>query len=184
MQQVDQILELFEGRGRRNYGGEDVSQLEHALQTAHRAEQSGAPDWLVVAALLHDVGHLLEDPAWASAGAGHAHELRGARFVAPLFGRPIARAIALHVKAKRYLCAVEPGYHDSLSPASVRSLGRQGGGLSPEEVQAFERQPYHREAVQLRRWDDCGKIVGRRVPELERHRQRLEAAHERAAAGD
>jgi predicted HD phosphohydrolase len=180
MQPVSDIVGLLEYRGRRLYAGEPVSQLEHALQAAHQAEQAGAPDWLVIAALLHDVGHLVDEPA----GADGPHELLGARLVAPLFGRPIARVIALHVRAKRYLCAVDSAYAAGLSPASIRSLARQGGPLSPDEVDLFERQPYHRDALQLRRWDEAAKVTGKPAPPLAAHRARLEVAYRRAAARD
>jgi len=183
MRQVSEMIELLESRGRRRYGGEPVSRLEHALQAAQRAERAGAPDWLIVAALLHDVGHLLDPREPAPGDDGH-HERLGARFAAPRLGRPIARVIALHVKAKRYLCAIDPGYREALSPASARSLILQGGPLAPMEVEAFERLPYHREAVQLRRWDDEAKVPGLATSDLGHHRSRLEDALRRATAAD
>ena len=181
---VSDIVALLGGRGCRAYGGEPVSQREHALQAAYRAESAGAPDWLVIAALLHDLGHLLRDPGGAAPGGDHRHEQLGARLVAPLLGRPIARVIALHVKAKRYLCATVPGYCETLAPASLRSLTLQGGPLGPAEVATFERQPYQREAVQLRRWDDAAKIAGALAPGLDHYRPRLEEARRRASAVD
>src|SRR5262245_4456570 len=183
MRSVSDIVELLEGPGGRPYGGEPVTQRGHALQAAYRAESAGAPDWLVVAALLHDLGHLVYGLAGATPG-GDRHELLGARLVAPLFGRPIARVIALHVRAKRYLCATAPGYRECLSPASLRSLTLQGGPLGPADVESFERQPYHREAVQLRLWDDEAKKPGFLAPGLDYYRPRLEEARRRAAVVD
>jgi predicted HD phosphohydrolase len=183
MRSVSDIVALLEGPGGRTYGGEPVTQREHVLQAAYRAESAGAPDWLIVAALLHDVGHLLHGAGGATPG-GDRHELLGARLVAPLLGRPIARVIALHVRAKRYLCATAPGYRECLSPASLRSLAAQGGPLGPADVESFERQPYQRQAVQLRLWDDEAKKAGFPAPGLDYYRPRLEEARRRASVAD
>jgi predicted HD phosphohydrolase len=185
VQEVNQIFDLFEGRGIREHGGESVTHLEHARSS--NSAPSGPVRGAGLARRRRPAprrGPPTRRSDRGPAGAGLAHELLGARFIAPAFGRPIARVIALHVKAKRYLCAVEPSYHERLSPASARSLTRQGGVLSLEEVREFERQPYHREAVRLRRWDEYGKSVGRAIPGLESYRQRLEAARVLATASD
>ncbi len=175
---VDRILDLFERGGSAAYHGEAVSQTEHALQAAYQAESEGAPDRLVVAALLHDIGHLLEgqDEDLALQGVDGRHEAAGQAFLARSFGPGIVEPIALHVAAKRYLCAVEPGYLDSLSPSSRLSLKLQGGPMTLEERVQFESHPFHREAVRLRRWDDLAKEVGLKTPGLEHYRTRLVAA--------
>jgi gamma-butyrobetaine dioxygenase len=174
---VDALLRLFATRGEAAYHGEAVSQTEHALQAAHLAERDGAADAAVVAALLHDVGHLLgrlpED--LAGRGIDGRHECAGAAWLARLFGPEVREPVRLHVPAKRYLCATEPAYLASLSPASLRSLGLQGGPLGPAEVAAFERQPHWQVAVRLRRWDDAAKVPGFAVPGLAHYRPRLEA---------
>jgi phosphonate degradation associated HDIG domain protein len=177
MHQVEEILRLFQTRGRDAYLGEPVSQAEHALQSAHLAVLEGAPDALVVAALLHDVGHLLHslgDDA-ADRGIDDRHEYAGASWLAKNFGPEVAEPARLHVDAKRYLCAVEPAYLEGLSPASKLSLTLQGGPMTPEEVTRFESNPHHREAVQLRRWDDRAKVSGLDVPGLEDYLGRLVA---------
>src|SRR5215469_8285650 len=120
MDQVERVMELFATRGTAQYGRESVSQTAHALQAATLAEGEGAAPALVAAALLHDVGHLLakrRDP-----GEDDRHEEIGWGFLKATFGPAVAEPVRLHVPAKRYLCAVEPGYFDILSPASVRSL--------------------------------------------------------------
>ncbi len=151
------IQRLYEQRGGHSYG-EGVTQLEHALQSAVLAQAADAPPSLVAAALLHDVGHLLVDEAEVvGAHADGRHEIAGARALAGLFGRPVRAPIALHVAAKRYLCAREPGYHDALSAASKASLQLQGGPFTDAEAVAFERQAYWRAAVSLRRFDDEAK---------------------------
>ena len=159
---VDQIVALYLSRGETAYSPDRVSHLEHSLQAAAQAVAAGAPDSLVVAALLHDVGHLLE----MSGGPAGPHERTAPAFLAPLFPASVAAPIALHVAAKRYLCAVEHGYHAALSAGSQRSLRRQGGPLGAGDVAAFEAKPGWADAVSLRRWDDGAKVVGASVPGL------------------
>jgi [1-hydroxy-2-(trimethylamino)ethyl]phosphonate dioxygenase len=172
---VDTIMELFARRGASAYHGEAVSQTEHALQAALLAEREGAPDRLIVAALLHDVGHLLDgqDENLAHRGLDGRHEVAGCAWLAQHFGPEVTEPIRLHVAAKRYLCAVSPSYLDGLSPASRLSLSLQGGALNDQERAEFERNPAHGDAVRLRRWDDTAKVPGLDVPGLEHYRERL-----------
>jgi [1-hydroxy-2-(trimethylamino)ethyl]phosphonate dioxygenase len=156
-QSIEALNALYAAKGGLGYG-EGVTQLEHALQCAALAEAAGAGPSLVLAALLHDVGHLFEEEAAVvGADTDHRHEVAGAQALKHLYGEAVRSPIALHVAAKRYLCAVEPGYLKALSPASQASLVLQGGPFGPAEVQAFEHRPYWREAVALRRFDDEGK---------------------------
>jgi [1-hydroxy-2-(trimethylamino)ethyl]phosphonate dioxygenase len=171
---VDEILTLFEQRGCAAYLGEPVSQREHALQAAHLAVLDGASDALVAAAFLHDIGHLLgaeADPA--ERGVDGRHEESAHRWLARHFGPEVTEPIRLHVAAKRYLCAVDAHYQESLSPASVRSLELQGGRLGPEEVRDFEQNRFRAAAVRLRRWDDLAKSAGREVPGAAHYAQTL-----------
>jgi predicted HD phosphohydrolase len=149
---VDDVVELYARRGADPYD-EQVAQLDHALQTAALAVAEDAADALVAAALLHDVGHLLH----LDGGSPGPHERTGPRYLERLFPRTVIVPIALHVRAKRYLCAVETAYAAGLSAGSRRSLGAQGGPLGPDEVAAFEATAGWHEAVTLRRWDDAGK---------------------------
>jgi predicted HD phosphohydrolase len=148
---------------------EEVTQLEHALQTAALAEADGASDELVIAALLHDVGHLLLGEREGEL----QHEKVGARFLVRRFGREVAGPVALHVPAKRYLLALEPGYAERLSDASIQSLAVQGGAFSPKEAARFIELPYAPDAVALRRWDDRGKVPERTTPDLAHWRPRI-----------
>ncbi|WP_435009188.1 phosphonate degradation HD-domain oxygenase [Tundrisphaera lichenicola] len=178
MSVVDTIIETFGSRGDEAYYGEAVSQLEHALQAAHLAEREGSPDSLVVAALLHDLGHMIDDlpEDIAQKGVDARHEQAGSAWLAPHFGPEVIRPIEMHVAAKRYLCAVDPGYAEGLSPASKLSLKLQGGPMGPDEVARFEADPHHRSAVRLRGWDDAAKVVGLDVPPIEHYRARIESA--------
>ena len=152
---LEDIQRLYAERGGLSYG-EGVSQSEHAVQCAALAEAEGSPPSLIVAALLHDIGHLFEDEADV-ARSDHRHEAVGAQALAGLFGADVCAPIALHVAAKRYLCFKEPGYAEALSPASQASLQLQGGPFDTAQAAAFERARYWREAVALRRYDDTGK---------------------------
>jgi predicted HD phosphohydrolase len=156
---IDAVLDLYDRWGAERYD-EEVGQLDHALQTAALAASGGAADPLVAAALLHDVGHLLA----LRGGPAGPHERTAPTFLAALFPESVTGPIALHVAAKRYLCAVEPHYHAGLSAGSQRSLRRQGGAMVTGEVEAFEATPGWADAVALRRWDDAGKVDDAVVP--------------------
>lgn len=175
---VARVAQLFADRGWAEYHGEAVSQLEHALQAAALAEADGQPNELVVAALLHDIGHLLHGHGEDSAerGIDDAHEELGFRFLTRHLGPAVCEPVWLHVPAKRYLCAVEPAYFDGLSPASVQSLHLQGGPMSPAEAAAFEANPRHVAAVALRRYDDRAKVPHLPTPPFDHFRPHLEAA--------
>ena len=155
----DELIDIYSNRATDQYGLSDVNQLQHALQSAALAERQGADADLIVAALLHDVGHMIHnlghDPALE--GIDDTHEELAAAWLGPHFGSAVTEPVRLHVPAKRYLCATEPDYFEKLSEDSVRSLALQGGSMSRTELVAFESLPYWRQAVQLRRIDDTAK---------------------------
>lgn len=175
---LSRIDALFAERGGGEYHGEAVTQLEHALQAAHMAERDGRPAELIAAALLHDVGHLLHTQGedYVERGVNDRHEDLGARFLARAFGPDVVEPIRLHVPAKRYLCATQPAYLATLSPASVRSLELQGGPMTADEVTAFEALPQSAAAVALREYDDRAKVVGLATPPFAHFRKHLEAS--------
>ena len=162
------IEKLFRDHGHIAYSGEGVSQLEHALQSAQRAEQAGATEALVTAALLHDLGHLLnrqgETPT--ARGIDDQHQYFATPFIRTLFPPAIVETIRLHVDAKRALCAIDPDYYESLSEDSKRSLTLQGGIFSPEETEAFLAKPFAEDAMRVRRWDDAAKVAGQHTRPL------------------
>jgi gamma-butyrobetaine dioxygenase len=153
------IADLFASEGAGEYLGEAVTQAEHMLQAAMLAERDGAADALVAAALLHDVGHFAEALTGPDlmAGTDTRHGEVGASWLAQWFGEEVTEPVRLHVAAKRYLCAVEPDYAAALSPASVYTLGVQGGPMQGAEVAEFEATRFAQAAVQVRRWDDAAK---------------------------
>jgi phosphonate degradation associated HDIG domain protein len=153
------IISLFENKGGSMYGGEEVTQLEHALQCAHLAAENNASDELITAALLHDVGHLLHDlPDDASdKGIDDVHEELGATFLENYFKPAVVEPVKLHVAAKRYLCSMVDGYWESLSRPSQISLEFQGGKMNETEMKKFEETPFYKDAIELRKWDDLAK---------------------------
>jgi phosphonate degradation associated HDIG domain protein len=167
--QLADIERLFAEHGHIEYSGEGVSQLEHALQSAQRAESEGAGDTLVTAALLHDLGHILnlQGDTPTARGIDDQHQYFSIPFLRPLFGAAVVEPIRLHVDAKRALCESEPEYYEALSEDSKRSLTLQGGVFTRQECADFMAKPYAREAIRVRRWDDAAKVPGAATPPLE-----------------
>lgn len=165
---VEKIISLFEKNGDSEYGGEAVTQGEHALQAAHLAMEEGCLANVVVASLLHDVGHMLHqlpDDA-PEHGIDDLHEELGYRFLGKYFKEAVAEPVKLHVAAKRYLCTCEPEYFGMLSEPSIVSLNLQGGPMSEAECQEFEQNAHYLDAVQLRRFDDLAKVPNMEVRPL------------------
>ena len=174
---VEEIMQLFAGAGSAAYFGEPVTMLEHSLQTAYFAQQADAQAPLVVAALLHDIGHLIGNAPTDLADwhRDARHELIGGRWLSRRLPDEVAEPVRLHVPAKRYLCATDPAYRARLSDASVVTLNLQGGPMSLADVARFESEPFFAAAVSLRRWDDQGKIAGLSTPDLLHYRDLIDA---------
>lgn len=173
--------EIFTRRGAEEYLGEPVSIAEHMLQGAQLAEESGAREEVVAAALLHDVGHFTHDfpTDAADLGIDSRHEEAGAKVLEDFFPQVIVDCVRYHVDAKRYLCATDPEYYSALSDASVLSLKLQGGPMSEDEVKAFEQNPNYREIVQVRIWDDIGKVPDKQTPGFDYYLPLLERVVQR-----
>jgi phosphonate degradation associated HDIG domain protein len=166
---LDDIANLFSRHGARMYSGEPVTQMQHALQTACLAEQSGADDELVTACLLHDLGHMLNDQGETPTlrGLDDTHQYFALPFLRGLFSDHVLDTIRLHVDAKRYLCATRADYWAALSADSKRSLKLQGGVYDEKQCIEFIAQPAAPDAVKLRRWDDQAKQPNLSTPALQ-----------------
>ena len=164
----------MERRGQSIYD-EAVTQLEHALQCAHQAQQAGADSVQVAAALLHDLGHFLVDEHNEEADfltEDFLHEKSGSRVSGALFlSTQVIEPVGLHDAGLSAISArwIGPIYQ-TLSRASKRSFELQGGFMSGEEKAAFERNLHWESAVQLRKWDDLAKEKDLTTPGLESHR--------------
>jgi predicted HD phosphohydrolase len=163
---ITAICRLLESRGDQRLDPSPVSLLEHALQTAWRAERDSAAASLVCACLLHDIGHVLDLLPGAARGAHGRHDEDGAACLGSLFDAAVTDPIRLHVSAKRYLCYAHPGYSHGLSADARRSLERQGGVFTAGEARAFMQERYAIDAVNLRLWDDQAHEPGASTPSL------------------
>jgi [1-hydroxy-2-(trimethylamino)ethyl]phosphonate dioxygenase len=175
VESVDEILVVLRKAGQGHYGESAVTQLEHALQCATLAERDGASPALIAAALLHDIGHLVnpDDRRATARDEDGEHEQTGAEYLARWFAEDVTRPVYLHVAAKRYLTATDPAYAATLSPASALSLRLQGGPFSSEAARRFAAQPGAEAAIRLRRWDEGAKEQGAATPPLDHFRQYL-----------
>ena len=171
---IDSIFGLFDRFGQDQYG-ENISQLQHALQCAELARIDGCDAPMIAAALLHDVGQLVNEAGLAAEREGRDahHEVTGYNILSKAFGDKVAIPVRLHVDAKRYLCGVDSEYFGTLSAASVLSLKLQGGAMGSAEAKRFKAHPYFADAIRLRRFDDDGKRIDWAVPDLESYRDLL-----------
>jgi len=174
---VDFILDLFARRGAEAYMGEPINMAQHMEQSAACAVADGAMDDLVIAALLHDIGHFVGDfPIDAlENGIDNLHQEAGANFLTTFYPASVTEPIRLHVAAKKYLCAVDEQYFARLSAASVQSLQVQGGPMTQAEIETFESNPYHLAAIQVRQYDDDGKVAGLDIKPVGSYRDKLES---------
>ena len=166
---IAEILSTFQSKGNERYGSEQVTQLEHALQCGYLAHQEDSEPGLVVASLLHDIGHILSTdrlPENDEEDLHDFHEALGGKWLEQHFGPSVFQPVQLHVEAKRYLCTIDKSYQEKLSPASLKSFYDQGGEMSAAEIQEFETQPFFKQAIQLRKWDDQAKVPQAKTPDI------------------
>ena len=160
MSRAQKIIQIYNAYGSRDYIGEDMTQIEHALQCAYHAKKYGYDEDIVIAALLHDIGHLLPCEELMGSYGVSGHEKKGATFLAELgYNRRICALVAHHVAAKRYLCTKDASYYSKLSEASKRTMKYQGGFMSEKELSDFEKDDYFEDSLKIRRLDDMGKVV-------------------------
>ncbi|MEL6251804.1 MAG: HD domain-containing protein [Bacteroidota bacterium] len=166
---VSLLFQYMKEKGQAHYE-EDVSQYQHALQSAALAARHNANYFMLSAALLHDMGHMLAEDLEGEINPTEKddfHENLGASFLSEFFPASVTEPIRLHVEAKRYICTTDQSYFKGLSSASQKSFMLQGGKMDEQEQKAFENHPHFQEAIQLRKWDDQAKTVGLEIPEIE-----------------
>jgi phosphonate degradation associated HDIG domain protein len=168
---AEEIIQLYDLHGHEEYAGEKVSQLEHMVQAAQLARIQGYDDEVVLAAFLHDIGHIAEKSTSSNAMGSYGikdHEAIGADFLSERgFSPRLTRLVSSHVIAKRYLTLRENGYYDKLSEASKKTLVYQGGPLTDATADSMEKDPLFKEIIQMRRWDEEAKKEHQPVPSLE-----------------
>lgn len=174
--------DIFERRGGEEYLGEPVTMAQHMLQGAALAERAGKPERIIVAALLHDIGHFTSEFGTYHPDDTHDrhHEEAGAEVLEAFFPSVVTDCVRYHVAAKRYLCATRPEYFGRLSAASVHTLNLQGGPMDADEVAAFERNPNLSEIIEVRYLDDAGKHADMKTPDFAHYApmvQRIVDAH-------
>jgi phosphonate degradation associated HDIG domain protein len=172
---ANEIIQLYQQYGGSEYAGEKVTQLEHMVQAARLAEQQGYEEEVILAAFLHDIGHICvaaqEHNAMGDWGIKD-HEEVGADYLREKgFSKRLSRLVESHVEAKRYLTWKDPLYYEQLSEASKQTLEYQGGPMLTDEATAFEQHPLFPLIIQMRHWDDLAKVEFVEVGELERYRE-------------
>ena len=174
---TDEIMSLYEEYGGAEYAGEKVSQLEHMVQAAQLAEAQGYDEEVILAAFLHDIGHISEAAKGDNEMDGYGikdHEELGAEFLREKgFSKKVARLVESHVEAKRYLTFKDPLYYSQLSDASKKTLEYQGGPMTAEEATAFEQYPLFNLIIRMRKWDEEAKIEHQPMPDLQHYRNMI-----------
>ena len=167
----DRIVQIYTVEGPKAYGLYGINQLQHALQSAAHAEAQSLSPAMIIACLIHDIGHMIHDlgEAPAEEGVDDRHELLGATWAAEELGPDVAEPIRLHVDAKRYLCTVEEGYAAGLSKDSQISLALQGGVMNEDQIRTFLNEPYADDAITLRRIDELAKDKNATTPPIEHY---------------
>ena len=186
-----QVFNLYKIAGGKTYIGEHINQVQHGAQAAMLAEEEGYPKSVILAAFLHDVGHITHagygDTKGRKTRLRFTHDLTeravalpenqqmkefgrvkheeiGANFLRSYFFPHITcDLVAGHVQAKRYKVTTDEAYYDTLSEASKQTLEFQGGRMSNDELNTFWNDPLWETHLKMREWDDQAKST---VPAL------------------
>lgn len=182
---VSFLAGIFKRRGGEEYLGEPVTMAEHMLQAATLAEEANLPEEIIVAALLHDIGHFTSEFGTFSMDdtEDRYHEEAGAEVLERFFPTVVTDCVRHHVAAKRYLCATRSEYFNRLSEASVHSLNLQGGPMDPGEIAEFEKNPNLEAIIQVRYLDDAGKRADMDSPEFAHFAPSVQRVVDRHFAG-
>ena len=172
---VNHIFSLYDKYGSNQYDGEDVTQLQHMFQSAELANAQGFDDEVVLAAFVHDIGHICvaEQKGNSMDGFGIVnHEKIGATFLQLSgFSARLINMVQNHVNAKRYLTYKDPAYYHQLSHASKETLKHQGGMMTEEEAALFENNPFYKTIIALRLIDEQAKDPNKPIADIEKYKQ-------------
>ena len=176
---TNEIFHLMTSKGAAAYFAEEVTQLDHALQAAHHARINTDIEEVILAALLHDIGHLIESTPMSdenTEGLGHSdHDKLGGTYLTKLgFSNYVVDMVENHVQAKRYLVTTDPNYRKNLSEASKQTLIYQGGPMWPAEVEIFETNENFDDLILIRLCDDLAKVPDMKIEGLEFYRNIME----------
>ncbi len=178
---AEEVIHLLLSNGGSEYIGEPVTKLEHMVQSAEIAAEKGLTEDLIIAALLHDIGHICEPTTTLNDMEGlglQDHEILGATYLhARGFSEKVIQSVAMHVPAKRYLCFKFPEYLGLLSAASLKTLDMQGGPMSQKEAELFEQNPYMNDILAIRRIDEEAKVPNKPLPESFEHYKQMIIRH-------
>lgn len=171
---IEEIFTLYEKHGGEEYAGEKVSQLEHMCQSAQLAEEAEYDNEVILAAFLHDVGHICVSSFGDNSMNGYGtmnHEKVGGDFLkARGFSDRLIKLVRGHVDAKRYLTWKFPVYYEQLSEASKITLRYQGGKMDEEEALQFEKDPLFPLMIEMRRIDEAAKELNKPLPGLDKYK--------------
>lgn len=172
---ISEIFSLYEDYGNADYIGEPVSQLEHMCQAAQLAAAEGHEEEIILAAFFHDIGHLcehiMETTPMDQYGVADHETIAGNYLRQKGFSEKLALLVENHVQAKRYLTYAVSGYYDKLSEASKQTLLKQGGVMTKEEADAYEKDPLLPLYLKLREWDDLAKLEHQPLPLLDEYKR-------------
>ena len=176
MQKISNLFDLLVKKGaNKQYGGENVTQLEHAIQCAELAEKNNKSEKFITACLFHDIGHLFDDDLESMENNEDGyHENVGSKYLKDTFSHEVVEIIKGHVDAKRYLTFIDQEYFQTLSKASQISLKIQGGAFDKQHADEFISKPFMQASVELRKLDDLAKIEGKKIPNIEYFRKYVE----------
>tara|TARA_Y100001970_G_C14249745_1_gene870925 strand:- start:3759 stop:4337 length:579 start_codon:yes stop_codon:yes gene_type:complete len=166
-EKIDIIIDLYKSSGDENYYGEVCSKTSHMIQCALVAQSMNLENYIVLACLLHDIGHFLEEDNTNGYGVAE-HGLLGSNFLRELgMDERVCYLVEKHIEAKRYLISTQISYYNNLSDASKETLKCQGGRMKQEEITDFEQDEYYEEILLVRKCDDMGKENDKTLHKIE-----------------
>ncbi len=170
---LDKIISNFKNN-KSLYIGEKITMSEHMIQSAMLAEKAKSKDAFICSCLLHDYGHfIIEDrDELVKNNEDGNHESIGFEYLKNFFKEQVVEPIKYHVLAKRYL-ARNKKYYNHLSDASRISLKLQGGILNKKESNQFEKIPYFKSAIKLRKFDELAKKTNIKIKSINDYKDLL-----------